>query len=210
MWTCVNCGERYSGVPAGCPVCPPHSRILPALPIVVLVGALALAAVVGGPRLIGADRPRGEQTTRRNAAPILENVPASLVTVHPRVTDPRAAAVVVMLDTYFRGINQRDYDAVATVLDPAGDLDPGVPGQLAAFAEGTSTSRDSDIVLTGLADAARGRLRAEVSFRSEQRAGHGPPERLRETCTLWEVAYLLTVHGDGYRMLRGDGVNQPC
>ncbi|GIE76152.1 hypothetical protein Aph02nite_21020 [Actinoplanes philippinensis] len=210
MRTCVDCGERHSGVPRGCRACPSGSRILPALPIAVLVGSLALAAVVGGPRLIGAERPRAEQPVRRDAAPALENLPANLVTVDPRVTHPRTVAVVAMLDTYFHGINQRDYRAVATVLDPAGDVDPGVPGELEAFAEGTSTSLDSDIVLVGLTDAAYGRLRAEVSFRSEQKAGHGPPGRPRETCTLWQVTYLLTVHGDGYRMLRGDGLDQPC
>ncbi|BEL09216.1 hypothetical protein Q0Z83_074070 [Actinoplanes sichuanensis] len=226
MWICVNCGERNIGGPDECRVCsavrivsvwipepaeqPARSRILPALPIAVLVGALGLAAVIGGPRLFNSGRPRTEQAALRTAAPILETVPLALVTAHPRVDHPGAPAVVAMLDTYFRGINERDYRAVATILDPAGDIDPGVPGQLRAFAEGTSTSRDSDVVLLALTEASAGRLRAEVSFRSEQATGHGPPERPAETCTRWQAVYLLTAHGDGYRMLRGDATNRPC
>ncbi|MEU4623055.1 hypothetical protein AB0G04_24165 [Actinoplanes sp. NPDC023801] len=195
-----------------------RSRVLPALPIVVLIGALATAAVIGGPRLMGAPRQPAAPVTADpvaapsdpSRAPILEDAAVRLVTVHPAVDDPRAADVAAMFDTYFTGINERDYRAVARVLDPAGELDPGVPGQLKAFAEGTSTSRDSDVVLRRLTSAASGRLRAEVSFLSRQKAGHGPPERPGETCTRWDVVYVLTADGGAYRMLRGDGTNQPC
>jgi hypothetical protein len=197
---------------------PSRSRVLPALPIVVLIGALATAAVIGGPRLMGGQREPAAATTAdptpaasyTSPTPILEDAEVRLVTVNPAVGDPRAADVAAMFEIYFTGINKRDYRAVARVLDPAGELDPGVPGQLKAFAKGTSTSRDSDVVLHGLSPAASGRLRAEVSFRSEQKAGHGPPERPGESCTRWNVVYVLTVDGDAYRMLRGDGTNRPC
>ncbi|MDI6098077.1 hypothetical protein QLQ12_05605 [Actinoplanes sp. NEAU-A12] len=197
---------------------PSRSRVLPALPILVLIGALATAAVFGGPRLLGYEnekRPAAVATVSPAAAPgsatpILENDRIGLVTVRPGLDDPRAADVAAMFDTYFTGINERDYDAVAGVLDPAGDLDPSAPRELQAFAQGTSTTRDSDIVLRDLAETTAGRLRAEVSFRSEQRTGHGPPQRLDETCTLWQVVYVLSA-GDGtYRMLRGKGVSKPC
>lgn len=197
-----------------------RSRILPALPIVVLIGALAVAAVFGGPRLFGAGtEPVAAPATAPGATspapvpadvPILENDGIGLVTVDPAVRDPRAEDVAAMLDTYFTGINERDYAAVAGVLDPAGELDPGVPAQLAAFARGTSTTRNSDIVLRRLAAGAAGRLRAEVTFRSRQEAGHGPPERLAETCTRWRIVYVLSASGGTYRMLRGDGAHRPC
>ncbi|GAA4964061.1 hypothetical protein [Actinoplanes utahensis] len=197
-----------------------RSRIMPALPIVVLIGALAVAAVFGGPRLFGArTEPVAAPVTApgaTSAGPVLENVPIlegdgiGLVTVDPAVRDPRAKDVAAMLDIYFTGINERDYRAVAGVLDPAGELDPGVPGQLAAFAQGTSTTRDSEIVLHRLTTAASGRLRAEVNFRSRQKAGHGPPERPDETCTRWRVVYILSTSGGDYRMVRGDGTNEPC
>jgi hypothetical protein len=197
---------------------PSTSRVLPALPLVVLIGALATAAVVGGPRLIGADRQPAAAATEApapvvsatRATPILEDAEVPLVTVDPAVDHPRARQVAAMFDRYFTGINERDYRAVARVLDPAGELDPGVPGQLKAFAEGTSTSKDSDVVLRRLTSTASGRLRAEVSFRSEQKVGHGPPERPDESCTRWDVVYVLTVDDGAYRMLRGDGTNQPC
>ncbi|WP_146169031.1 hypothetical protein [Actinoplanes italicus] len=197
---------------------PSRSRVLPALPIVVLIGALGTAAVVGGPRLMGAERqPLAAATTapapaasRTSSTPILEDAEVRLVTVDPAVDDPRARDVAAMFDDYFTGINERDYRAVARVLDPAGELDPGVPGQLKAFAKGTSTSRDSDVVLRRLSSTASGRLRAEVSFRSEQKAGHGPPERPDESCTRWDVVYILTVDDGDYRMLRSDGTNRPC
>ena len=195
---------------------PSGNRVLPALPILVLIGALATAAVFGGPRLLGHENGRSPAAPARTSAPvtggtpILENAATGLVTVHPGVDDPRAGDVAAMFDTYFTGINERDYAAVAGVLDPAGELDPAAPGQLAAFAQGTSTTRDSDIVLWELTETAPGRLRAEVSFRSEQEPGHGPPERRDETCTRWRVVYVLSGDGDTYRMVRGDGISEPC
>ncbi|MEV0899325.1 hypothetical protein [Actinoplanes sp. NPDC049802] len=194
-----------------------RNRLLPALPIAVLVAALITAAVVGGPRLLGSERTAAVAPPRTVApvpsatpAPILENDGAGLVTVDAAVTDPRAPDVAAMFDTYFGGINERDYRAVAEVLDPAGEIDPRNARQMAAFAEGTSTTRDFDIVLVRLTEAASGRLRAEVTFRSRQKAGHGPPERLDETCTRWRAAYLLSAAGKTYRLLRGNATSKPC
>ncbi|MBW6436740.1 hypothetical protein KZ829_23645 [Actinoplanes hulinensis] len=192
---------------------PARSRLIPALPIAVLIAALVTAAVLGGPRLLGPDRPAPRAAPVPSAAPttpILEDDTVDLVTVAAAVTDPRAGDVADMLETYFTGINERDYRAVAGVLDPAGEIDPADARQMAAFAEGTSTTRDSDVVLVRLAEAASGRLRAEVTFRSEQEDGHGPPERLDETCTRWRAVYVLSTAGNTYRMLRGDATNEPC
>ncbi|MBO3738440.1 hypothetical protein [Actinoplanes flavus] len=197
----------------GPPAPPARSRLLPALPIVVLIAALVTAAVVGGPRLLGTDHQPsapGRPVASAAPVPVLENDRAGLVTVAAAVTDPRAGDVADMLDTYFTGINERDYRAVAGVLDPAGEIDPADARQMAAFAEGTSTTRDSDVVLVRLAEAASGRLRAEVTFRSEQKDGHGPPERLDETCTRWRAVYVLSTTGNTYRLLRGDATSEPC
>ncbi|HWS37010.1 MAG TPA: hypothetical protein VN408_30240 [Actinoplanes sp.] len=197
---------------------PIRSRVLPALPIVVLVAALITAVVLGGPRLLG-DEP---QATTRPAAvatldpapaeplPILEEHETRLVTVDPAVTDPRAGAVADMFETFFTGINERDYQAVSGVLDPDGELDPGAPGQMAAFARGTATTRDSDVVLRDLTAVTARRLHALVTFRSSQRAGHGPPGRLDETCTEWRVRYLLTSGSGGYRIRQADAGTEPC
>lgn len=201
---------------------PVRSRILPALPLVVLIGALVTAVVLGGPRLLGTDPPRPARPAAvgtvapapapsvTSPVPILENESLRLVTIGPEVTDPRAEKVAALFETFFTGINERDYRAVASVLDPAGELNPDAPGQLAAFAEGTSTTRDFDVVLRDVSRAASGRIRAEVTFRSSQRAGHGPPERPDETCTSWRVLYLLTVDRGRYRMFQADASTEPC
>ncbi len=133
----------------------------------------------------------------------------ALVTVDAGVSDDRAPRVAAMLETYFAGINAKDYQRVAGVLDPAGEIDPGNPQHMAAFSDGTATARDSRVVLRALSGDGDGRLRAYVSFRSEQEAGDGPDERLAETCTDWRVTYTVST-GETYRILRGQGVSTPC
>jgi hypothetical protein len=136
---------------------------------------------------------------------------SGLVTVAPGVSDSRSAAVAALLDTYFRGINDKDYAAVATTLDPAGTVDPNDRSQMAAFARGTRSTRDSDVSLNGLAGAPTGRLRAAVTFRSRQSAGDGPRRAPGETCTRWRVTYTITVTPDGTYRIRGSkGSSAPC
>ncbi|MEU4560863.1 hypothetical protein AB0F72_21000 [Actinoplanes sp. NPDC023936] len=210
--------------PAGVPARTPHRRVLPrrvlprrvlpAVPIVVLIAALAAAAILGGPRLLastGDGAPtRAEQATVQNP-PALERTrqPAKLVTVEADVTHPRAAAVAAMLETYFTGINAKDYARVAAVLDPAGELDPGDPAQMTRFTDGTATAKDSAVVLRDLTDLGAGRLGADVTFRSEQEAGDGPAGRVDETCTDWRVSYTIST-GGGYRILRGEATSEKC
>ena len=201
--------------------------LVPALPLAVLIVALTAAAVLGGPRLFGPDG-AGERIVAiptTNAAPALiperigepgsvdrvesAHVSPRLVRVADTVTDERAPRVAAMFETYFAGINAKDYQRVAEVLDPAGMVDPDDPEQMAAFSDGTATARDSRVVLRGLTDVGPGVLRADVSFRSRQDAGDGPPGRLGETCTDWRVAYTVST-GAAYRILRGQGTSAPC
>ncbi|WP_229072331.1 hypothetical protein [Actinoplanes sp. DH11] len=202
---------------------PGRRRVLPAVPIAVLVGALAAAAVLGGPRLMdtGSDAQRpipGRDTTRPSAPaagiPVLENTPAPaatrLVSVGPGVTDDRAPAVAAMFETYFTGINDKDYARVAGVLHPGGELNPDDREQWARFTDGTATAEDSRVVLRELSGRGAGRFGADVTFRSEQEAGDGPPERPAETCTEWRVSYTITAAGGEYRILRGEGTSRPC
>jgi hypothetical protein len=124
-------------------------------------------------------------------SPAADPTGSGLVAIAPAVTDRRAPQVAAMLDTYFSGINTRDYAAAATALDPAGSIDPTDRSQLAAFARGTRSTRDSDVKLTGLTDAASGRLRAAVTFRSEQDPGDGPKRNRDETCSRWSITYTI-------------------
>jgi hypothetical protein len=195
----------------------PRRRLVPALLIVVLIAALALAGVLAGPRLLRSaeERPATPATSRPtispSTAPVTENATIDLVTVDPAVTDPRAPGIAAMFETYFTGINEKEYAAAAGVFDPDGAIDPADPEQMAAFSDGTATTEDSDVVLLGVTDLADGRISADVTFRSEQEAGDGPAERPGETCTRWTVRYTLTTTpDDGYRIFRGKGTSRPC
>ncbi|WP_433829052.1 hypothetical protein ACQP2E_07020 [Actinoplanes sp. CA-015351] len=135
--------------------------------------------------------------------------PKRLVTVADDVAHERAPEVAAMLETYFTGINAKDYAKVAEVLDPAGELDPDDPEQMARFTDGTATAKDSDVVLRELTDLGPGRLGADVTFTSEQDPGDGPDDRLDETCTDWRVSYTITKK-DAYRIFNGEGTSSPC
>jgi hypothetical protein len=125
------------------------------------------------------------------------------------VTDSRAADIAAMFDTYFAGINNKDYNSVATVLDPAGTIDPGSSADMASLARGTRTTQDSDIELAALADLGGNGLRADVTFRSEQASGDGPKGRTSETCTRWHISYTVSF-SDRYRVVRGKASSRPC
>ncbi|WP_285471745.1 hypothetical protein [Actinoplanes sp. NBRC 101535] len=203
-----------------------RSRLMPALPLAVLGGALITAGVIGGPRLIGTSTgPSTAPPPPVTGKPILENIPVSLspitgatvtpsasalVTVDRTVTDKRAPAVAAMFHTYFTGINNKDYVAVGRVLDPDGAVDPRDTDQMAAFAEGTGSARDSRVVLHALSTAGDGTTTADVRFRSEQEPGDGPDGRLDETCTVWQITYVVSGTDGAYRIVRGKGTSQPC
>ncbi|BBH66774.1 hypothetical protein ACTI_34590 [Actinoplanes sp. OR16] len=203
-------------------------RLLPAVPIVVLIAALAAAAILGGPRLLDSTSSEAETGNRAvdqglgkaaprsevpiipaTAVPPLENAttdPARLVTVDSEVTHEQADEVAAMLESYFTGINTKDYAKVAEVLAPDGELDPDDPEQMARFSDGTATAKDSDVVLHDLTDLGGGRLGADVTFRSRQEAGDGPEGRPGETCTEWRVSYTITK----FRIFQAEGTSSPC
>ncbi|MGX6603601.1 hypothetical protein ACWKSP_15875 [Micromonosporaceae bacterium Da 78-11] len=133
---------------------------------------------------------------------------SGLVQIDPGLTDDRATGIGLMLDTYFSGINAKDYAKVATVLDPAGSIDPGNADEMTDLARGTRSTRDSDISLNRLLDLGGDQVRAEVTFRSAQKAGDGPRGRTGETCTRWDIAYTLSI--DPYRIVRSKASSQPC
>jgi hypothetical protein len=133
---------------------------------------------------------------------------AGLVRIGPGVTGDRAAGVAAMFATYYGGINAKDYDQVGSVLDPAGSIDPADDGDMADLARGTRTTRDSDIVLNRLLDLGGAQIRAEVTFRSNQRSGDGPRGRTGETCTRWDIAYTLSF--PPYKIVRSTASSAPC
>jgi hypothetical protein len=133
-----------------------------------------------------------------------------VVAIDPAVTDDRASGVARTFDVYFSGINNKDYDSVGTVLDPAGSIDPGNTKQMADLAAGTRSTQDSDATLVGLDDSGGGLL-AEIRFQSNQDAGGGPRGRTGETCTRWDIVYTLSAGSDGaYRIVKSKAHSRPC
>jgi hypothetical protein len=115
------------------------------------------------------------------------------------VTDPRATAVASMFDAYFTGIDQKDYQAALSEYDPAGTINPNDAQQAQQFEKGVSSSDDTDIVLASVGPAGRTSpaTSAQVTFQSTQSAGMGPPDATGETCTKWQLTYVLSQAANG-------------
>jgi hypothetical protein len=136
-----------------------------------------------------------------------------LVDLTPVASDGRAVKVARTLDTYYSGINTKDFARATSVFDPAGVLDPNDPAQVARLAHDDATSTVSAIVVRRIEADPLGTtaVRAATTFRSRQAVGYGPRGRESEACTSWSVLYTLTVgSNDDYRILRGQGTSTPC
>jgi hypothetical protein len=184
---------------------------------VFVVGVATAAAIVipellsddnggGSPSPTSATGSSGPSATPSSADPEEGGI---VVAIAPGITDGRADEVVAMLNVYFNGINAKDYPAVGTVLDPDGTTDPDDEDDMKELSDGTRSTKDSHATLTSLDDAGDGLLSAEVTFRSNQRAGDGPQDRPAETCTQWDIVYTLT-HDGAYRIRQSDATSQPC
>jgi hypothetical protein len=136
----------------------------------------------------------GPQNPSPTPSPSPQRVKVGLVTISPGLAGaPGATAVAAMLNTYFSGIDQQNYQQAASVFDPSGSFNPGDPSQVQNFANGVATTRDGRVVLVGLRPSGSQPVRkAEVTFRSHQAAGYGPSDAPSATCTNWDITYALT------------------
>jgi eukaryotic-like serine/threonine-protein kinase len=128
-------------------------------------------------------------------------------------SDPRAADVAAMFNTYFSAINTHDYASALLVYDPAGSINPDSPNQRQAFISAVQTTSDTSVVLLSIAgDGSASGVLARVRFVSHQRPGYGPKARPGETCTRWDVTYQLrSPAAHRYRILHAaTASNQPC
>ncbi|MEI5098363.1 M48 family metalloprotease [Streptomyces sp. PmtG] len=135
-----------------------------------------------------------------------------LVDISQVSDDPRATAVATMFDTYFSGVNDRDYARALSVYDPASGVDPANAGTVKRFGEAVSTSSDADVVVQSIERAgdARTRTMATLTFRSTQSPGYGPKNSPDETCTLWTVTYELTRPAGEYRIRGAESEHESC
>jgi hypothetical protein len=181
----------------------------------VFVAGVGVAAAIVIPKLLADDNGGGSPSPTSATGP--SSAPSSadpeegglVVAIAPHITGGRADEVVAMLDVYFNGINAKDYPAVGTVLDPDGTTDPDDEDDMKELADGTRSTKDSQVTLTSLDDAGDKLLSAEVTFRSNQKTGDGPEDRPAETCTQWDIVYTLS-HDGAYRIRESDASSQPC
>ena len=111
--------------------------------------------------------------------------------------DARAQSVGETLDTYFSGINARNYIQSLSMYDPAGAIDPNNPADVQTFISGEQTSTVSDPVVQSITDASDGSdgVVAHLTFVSHQ----DPSEAYESTgsCTDWALDYDLTTADAG-------------
>ena len=115
------------------------------------------------------------------------------ITIHVGAvsTDPDATGVAATLAGYFGGIDAGRYTQAWDTLSPA--LRDAVPFQ--RWANGLSTSQDSQVVVQGIQHNADGSIDTDVSFQSHQAGQYGPNPG--EMCTNWSLDYQLVPAADG-------------
>jgi hypothetical protein len=116
----------------------------------------------------------------------------SLVAISPDA--PANAAepqVETLLSHYFHGINTHDYAEYASTLTAA-QLAKQPQSQ---FESGYSSTTDSGMTLTGLADSGSGGLTATVTFTSHQSPGQSVDN---SACNAWTLNLYLVPQGNGY------------
>ncbi|MFF1818158.1 hypothetical protein ACFVWG_12735 [Kribbella sp. NPDC058245] len=136
--------------------------------------------------------PSEYETTEPTVEPTPEPAPTpeptlgnDLVSITPEAAqDPAAPAVVELLTTYYKAINDHDYltyqaqqtraaNALLTRTD---------------FATGFRSTVNSEVVIQALSPTDDGRLLASITFTSAQDAADGPKH---QTCTHWSVGKFL-------------------
>lgn len=124
--------------------------------------------------------------------------------------DPRAAQVASLFDTYFTGVDQQDYATVLADYDPSGSFNTNNAQQVSEFEQGVSTSDDTAVELLAISPGSQSSpvTSAEVTFQSTQSAGYGPAGNTDQTCTDWELTYVLTQDASGdYLIFKTSGVS---
>ena len=162
---------------------------------IVLVIAAATAVLVLGRHQ---NPPHGTAASGSRAAASHSAGPAAvhdgLVTVAPAaVRATHEKAVAAFLNRYFAAINAHDYAAYRRLFSAAvrSGLSP------AAFSSGYGSTSDSAVTLTAISEKSHGRVRADVTFTSHQRAASSPDHA---ACTTWSISLFLTRQGDHFEL----------
>jgi S1-C subfamily serine protease len=106
-----------------------------------------------------------------------------------------AAGVAAALSTYFDGINSGDYARAYAVFSPR--LRDRTP--FSEFADGDSTSFDSDITVLAARRLTADRVSIALSFTSLQRSDKGP-DNSGDTCDRWSLSYTMIRNADRWEI----------
>jgi hypothetical protein len=111
--------------------------------------------------------------------------PAGLASLAPAAAlYPGAGAIEAVVNRYFQAINGRDYAAYQATQSP------GIAMTEPQFQAGFKSTRDSNVLITGITTMPGGQPAADVTFTSRQQPQDGPDG---ESCTNWHV----TMYFDG-------------
>ena len=166
------------------------------LPVAALIIAVAAAAAGAGTwyALMQAPAARGpavlHPSTPASASSSAGSGPASappagLASLAPAAAlYPGASAIEAVVNRYFQAINGRDYAAYQATQSP------GIAMSQSQFQAGFASTRDSDVLITGITTMPGGQPAADVTFTSRQQPQDGPEG---ESCTNWHV----TMYFDG-------------
>jgi len=182
---------------------------------VAVVASLISSVLVVGVEMVGS--PDGvvasTEVSARPTPPVLSSgsgVSVGIIDVTAVSENERMSVIAAMFNDYFSAINVKDFDRALGHYDPNGVIDPSDPSHRAAFIGGMSAATDSDIVMYRI-DVTSDLPKVGLRFRSHQSAGYGPKGREQETCTDWDVKYILTLAEGSYRILRAaEASSRPC
>jgi hypothetical protein len=127
--------------------------------------------------------PAGPSAPVSPAGPPASAPPASLASLAPvAALYPGAGAIEGVVNRYFQAINARDFAAYQATQSP------DVAMTASQFQTGFESTRDSNVLITGITTMPDGRPAADVTFTSRQQPQDGPEG---ETCTNWHVTMYL-------------------
>jgi hypothetical protein len=105
-------------------------------------------------------------------------------------SDAQMAGIIVAFESYFGGINSGDYAQAYRVLTPGEQA----KSSEAAFAEGVSTSYDSDFAILGSRVIRSGVVDVGLAFTSIQAPDKGPDG---DSCDNWTLVFRMVQQDDG-------------
>jgi len=146
--------------------------------------AMGRAPAVKLPAVLSSSAPASPSAPASSSAPA-SAPPAGLASLTPSAAlYPGASAIEAVVNRYFQAINGRDYAAYRATQSPGNAM------TAPQFQAGFESTRDSDVLITGITTMPDGSPAADVTFASRQQPQDGPDG---ESCTNWHV----TMYFDG-------------